>query len=119
MDTMVRALTAVGVIGVLCLFTPVGDLVLYLLDKIGLHVGRKYGLKATITTPPSDMLVAVGARGRTLSHLRPSGIAEIEGRRCDVIAKEKSIDAGVEVNVCRVEGNRIYVQQNISEQPPP
>jgi membrane-bound ClpP family serine protease len=116
METIVKALAVVAMIGGLCLFTPVGDLLVFLLEKIGLHVGRRYGLKATIATPPANAPMAIGSQGRALSHLRPSGIAEIAGQRCDVIAKEKSIGPGTEVHVCRIEGNRIYVEPQISEQ---
>lgn len=39
MEIVTKALVVFVAAGLLCLFAPVGDLVLFLLDKIGLHVG--------------------------------------------------------------------------------
>ncbi len=52
-----------------------------------------------------------GKEGRTLTKLRPSGMAEIEGRRVDVVADSEFLDAGVAIRVCDVEGNRIVVEE--------
>lgn len=49
--------------------------------------------------------------GRTTSPLRPSGIAEIDGRRVDVVADGEMIEAEVTVRVTKVEGNRIVVER--------
>ena len=48
--------------------------------------------------------------GRTLTPLRPAGLVEIDGRRIDVVADSEFLDAGVEVRVCEVEGNRVVVE---------
>lgn len=52
----------------------------------------------------------VGREGRTTTRLRPAGLAEIEGRRVDVVADAEVLDAGRRVRVCRVEGNRVVVE---------
>lgn len=52
----------------------------------------------------------VGKEGSTLSMLRPSGLAEIDGERIDVIADSEFIDPGVTVRVVEVEGNRVVVE---------
>ncbi len=52
----------------------------------------------------------VGREGRTLTPLRPAGLAEIDGRRVDVVADNELIGAGVAVRVCEVEGNRVVVE---------
>jgi membrane-bound serine protease (ClpP class) len=51
----------------------------------------------------------VGKGGRSVSPLRPAGIAEIEGRRVDCVADGELIDAGTAVTVVRVDGNRVVV----------
>ena len=52
----------------------------------------------------------VDREGRTLTPLRPAGLAEIDDRRIDVVADSELIPAGVRVRVCEVEGNRVVVE---------
>ncbi len=52
----------------------------------------------------------VGRRGRSLTQLRPAGLAEIDGRRIDIVADNELIEADVGVRVCEVEGNRVVVE---------
>ena len=51
-----------------------------------------------------------GKEGRTLTKLRPSGMAEIEGQRVDVVADSEFLEPGIAIRVCDVEGNRIVVE---------
>ena len=57
----------------------------------------------------ADLEGLLGKRGRTLSALRPAGVADIEGRRVDVVADSEFLDAGCEVEVSHIEGNRVLV----------
>ncbi len=58
----------------------------------------------------------VGLQGSTLSALRPSGFAEINGRRIDVISQSDMIPEGETIEVMRVEGNRVLVDR--PQEPP-
>jgi membrane-bound serine protease (ClpP class) len=51
----------------------------------------------------------LGKKGVTQSVLRPSGIAEIEGIRVDVVTEGEFLEPGVPVVVTRVEGSRVVV----------
>ena len=53
----------------------------------------------------------LGRTGRTSSALRPAGIAEIDGRRVDVVSEGELVEAGQPIEVIRVDGNRIVVRQ--------
>jgi membrane-bound serine protease (ClpP class) len=53
----------------------------------------------------------VGQEGVTLSLLRPSGIAEIDGQRLDVITSGEYIEKGKPVRVVSVDGTRILVKE--------
>jgi membrane-bound serine protease (ClpP class) len=53
--------------------------------------------------------LAVGMAGVTLTSLRPTGPAEIDGRVVDVVAQGGWIDAGAEVSVVEVDGNHVVV----------
>lgn len=52
----------------------------------------------------------VGRYGRALSDLRPSGVADIEGERIDVVADGEFITVGTSLEVVRVEGRRVVVK---------
>lgn len=53
----------------------------------------------------------VGQRGLALTSLRPAGVARINGRRLDVVAKSGYIDKGDPVEVVLVDGNRVVVRK--------
>ena len=52
----------------------------------------------------------LGHRGSALSPLRPSGIADLDGERVDVVSDGAFLDAGTPIEVIRVDGNRIVVR---------
>jgi len=62
------------------------------------------------SAPESDARL-LGKRGRASSPLRPAGIADIDGRRVDVVSEGELIDAGRFIQVTRVDGNRIVVRE--------
>ena len=49
--------------------------------------------------------------GVTVTELRPSGIAEIDGKRYSVVSEGEIIDSSVEIIVKEVEGNNIIVRK--------
>ena len=79
------------------------------------------GKKLLLTGPEEDATVAQmpvnleleqlrGRYGKTLSPLRPSGVANFDGRRVDVISEGTMIDAGQWVKVIDVKAGRIVVR---------
>ncbi|WP_124727831.1 NfeD family protein [Staphylospora marina] len=52
----------------------------------------------------------LGKTGTTLTVLRPSGFAEIDGNREDVVSEGGAIPAGTRVRVIHVEGHRVVVR---------
>ncbi|MDQ0507600.1 NfeD-like C-terminal, partner-binding [Aedoeadaptatus ivorii] len=54
---------------------------------------------------------AVGDRGRSVSPLRPSGTAEIDGKRLSVQSVTGFVDANRPLEVVSVTGNQIYVKE--------
>ena len=52
-----------------------------------------------------------GTTGKTLSLLRPSGTARINGRRMDVISEGLPIPPDTDITVVKVEGERIIVRK--------
>lgn len=77
-------------------------------------IGRALSLNRELKTGEgTEPKWSVGMNGKTLSTLRPSGKAEIDGRRADVIAGNGTwIEQNASIEVIKVEGNRIYVKES-------
>ncbi len=58
-----------------------------------------------------DYRTLVGKSGRSVTPLRPSGIAEIEGERYSVVSEGELIKDGIEVVVVEIQGNSIVVEE--------
>lgn len=61
-----------------------------------------------------DLSGLLNKSGTTLTILRPSGIALINGRRIDVTAESLFIDKDKKVKVIGVEGSKVTVSEDIS-----
>jgi len=59
---------------------------------------------------PSDFSNLVGATGTTITPLRPAGLAEINGKRMDVVSEGSFIGTANQVVVVKTEGTRIVVR---------
>jgi len=59
----------------------------------------------------ADYRSFLGARGSTLSLLRPSGVAEFDGTRLDVISDGDYIPANTPVEVFHIEGSKVVVRR--------
>jgi len=83
-----------------------------------LPFGRQLVLDTGLTTSegyvsaPGSDLNWLGKSGRAVSPLRPAGIADIEHQRVDVVSDGEFIDAGSQIIVIRVDGNRIVVRRH-------
>ncbi len=62
-------------------------------------------------TAAGEMPQLRGRYGVALSDLRPSGVADVEGERMDVVSDGDFISAGTRLEVVRVEGRRIVVKK--------
>lgn len=62
--------------------------------------------------PATSQEYYLGKTGKTLSALRPSGKAIVEGHTLDVITEGEFIDKDKEIKVIKVEGNKIIVKSN-------
>ncbi len=58
-----------------------------------------------------EMKTIIGKRGRTVTALRPSGIAIIDGKRVDVCSEAEFIDRGEEILVESTDGMRVLVKR--------
>lgn len=57
-----------------------------------------------------DMEVFLGKEGVTITVLRPTGMAEFDGVRLNVVSEGEFVQTGVKVRIVDVEGSRILVR---------
>ena len=57
-----------------------------------------------------DMNVFLGKEGETTTVLRPTGMAEFDGVKLNVVSDGEFVPAGTKVRIALVEGNRIVVR---------
>jgi membrane-bound serine protease (ClpP class) len=61
--------------------------------------------------PASENRIREGDRGAASTVLKPTGVAIIKGKRYSVLTRGEYLAAGTELEVVRVEGNRILVRE--------
>jgi membrane-bound ClpP family serine protease len=67
----------------------------------------------TMQMEQENLEFLAGKVGKTITELRPSGIAEIEGKRYSVISEGEMLGPSIEIVVKNIEGNNIIVGQKI------
>ena len=60
---------------------------------------------------PPELKTLVGKSGKTLTPLRPTGVALIDGHRVDIVTRGEFVETEIEVEVILVEGNRVVVRR--------
>lgn len=107
---------AAGQIALAALLAIAGGIVL-LRALPHLPFGRRIVLKTGLgeggwdARPNRGAPIQAGARGVTLSPLRPAGIAEIAGKRTDVVSEGEYVPSGEPIEVIRLDDNRIIVRR--------
>ncbi|MFP4660701.1 MAG: NfeD family protein [Halanaerobiales bacterium] len=110
---------AVGAIATILILTIAGIIVLFkvfgssrLWENISLEESqsREAGYLAQ-----SDRKSLKGKVGKTVTPLRPAGIALVEGERIDVVSEGGFIDKNEEIIVYQIAGNRIVVKKTREE----
>ena len=101
-------------VGNYTLFAAVGALVLLTLLWIRFmpnsRVGRLFVTHRAVGNLGVEQPELLGQTGAALTNLRPSGTAEIDGRRIDVVTEGDLIESGAAVKVVAVEGLRVVVR---------
>jgi len=100
-------------------------LLIVLMFSIGRYLPRSQRFSQLILAPELSSLAGYvssdtsstlkGKSGRTLTPLRPSGAAEIDGERIDVITASEFIPADTPVEVVSVRGSRVEVRRKLLE----
>ncbi|HGY89950.1 MAG TPA: hypothetical protein ENK43_02125 [Planctomycetes bacterium] len=100
-------------VGGVCVAVPLGiwiGLTLLQHTRLGnrlLMKGPPPDQNQAATTP--DLAELVGARGHTVTPMRPAGIIQIGNRRVDAVSDGSFLESNRPVRVTHVEGNRVVV----------
>jgi membrane-bound serine protease (ClpP class) len=84
---------------------------LKMIARSPLALRRSLSSAEGVTSQSEHMIKLVGKEGRAVSLLRPAGIAEIEGKRYDVVSKGEFLDKGTGIVVETATGNQIIVKK--------
>ncbi len=76
-----------------------------------LTLQNKQNSKEGYVAPTPGLSLFTEKEGIALTPLRPSGSAEIEGHRLDVVTEGEFIHTGMRVKVIKVEGSRVVVKE--------
>lgn len=68
-----------------------------------------------VTSQSMELGTFLGKTGTAVSDLRPSGVAEIDNQRVDVVSRGEYINKGAKVVVTAVTGNQIIVEETPAE----
>jgi membrane-bound serine protease (ClpP class) len=107
-----NAITSLGIAALIALVIII--VFAYIFRKRG--IWNRFILSEQLTTdkgyvPQLSREKWIGQEGFALSMLRPSGLAEINGERLDVISSGDYVDKGKPVRVISVDGTRILVKE--------
>jgi membrane-bound serine protease (ClpP class) len=75
------------------------------------RVARRFISRSAVGELGVEKPELLNRTGVTLTRLRPSGVAKIDGQRVDVVSEGGLIEHGVAIKVVAIEGSRIVVRE--------
>ena len=85
--------------------------VLVLRSKTWKKLSLGTNIDAKVDTTPVEKGISVGDKGTTITRLAPGGKVMIGTNMLEAFSRDTVIEPGVEIEVCEVDGNRIFVKQ--------
>jgi membrane-bound serine protease (ClpP class) len=117
---------ALGVYGFFHQDRPVWGVGALLTSLVAVVLALRFGLRRVrfstsmgpeISSSVDEEIPSVeGKEGVTLTPLRPAGMAQIDGRRVDVVATGSFIDRDKPIRVVNTSGNRVVVREILPNQ---
>ncbi|AEE91251.1 conserved membrane protein of unknown function [Tepidanaerobacter acetatoxydans Re1] len=106
-----------ALISILFAMVASGIIIYFLMKRITVNpifsriiLGTKQDKSEGYIAVNKDMSELLGARGKTVTPLRPAGMAIIDERKVDVLAEGEFIPSDSDIVVIRVEGSKIIVK---------
>ena len=85
--------------------------VLVLRSKTWKKLSLGTNIDAKVDTTPVEKGISVGDKGTTITRLAPGGKVMLGTNMLEAFSRDTIIEPGIDVEVCEVQGNKIYVKQ--------
>lgn len=85
--------------------------VLVLRSKTWKKISLSTNIDSKVDTTPAEKGVSVGDEGTTVTRLAPGGKILLGYEMVEAFSRDTVIEPGVAVEVCSIEGNRIFVKE--------
>ena len=85
--------------------------VLILRSKTWKKLSLGTNIEAKVDTTPVEKGISVGDKGTTITRLAPGGKVMLGTNMLEAFSRDTIIEPGIDVEVCEVQGNKIYVKQ--------
>ena len=85
--------------------------VLVLRSKTWKKLSLGTNIEAKVDTTPVEKGISVGDKGTTITRLAPGGKVMLGTNMLEAFSRDTIIEPGIDVEVCEVQGNKIYVKQ--------
>ena len=66
---------------------------------------------AKVDTTPVEKGISIGDKGTTITRLAPGGKVMLGTNMLEAFSRDTIIEPGIDVEVCEVQGNKIYVKE--------
>ena len=66
---------------------------------------------AKVDTTPVEKGISIGDKGTTITRLAPGGKVMLGTNMLEAFSRDTIIESGVEIEVCEVQGNKIFVKE--------
>jgi membrane-bound ClpP family serine protease len=86
---------------------------LKILAKSPLALRRELSKQDGVVSQKQGLEAVINKKGKSVTNLRPAGIAEINSQRLDVVTDGEYIDADTKIIVTGVTGNQIIVEKTL------
>ena len=85
--------------------------VLVLRSKTWKKLSLGTNIEAKVDTTPVEKGISVGDKGTTITRLAPGGKVMLGTNMLEAFSRDTIIEPGIDVEVCEIQGNKIYVKQ--------
>ena len=85
--------------------------VLVLRSKTWKKLSLGTNIEAKVDTTPVEKGISVGDKGTTITRLAPGGKVMLGTNMLEAFSRDTIIEPGIDVEVCEVQGNKIYVKE--------
>lgn len=85
--------------------------ILVLRSKTWKKLSLGTNIDAKVDTTPVEKGISVGDKGTTLTRLAPGGKVMLGANMLEAFSRDTIIEPGIDVEVCEVQGNKIFVKE--------